>query len=179
MFSSVLWKMISSKALCCAVAFAHVKRRDVLQNWFATVLQVIHWFNPLVWLGFARWRADRELACDALALETAGVGTLLLTRGGDGTHLWNARGRLPGKVTAFSEQLHGNRQEFFEEPSGNNRRLAQADDTSNGHTIIGGEPLDFTRHFGDYELVAETSFNPNPAASAVEPSSEKFGFELD
>src|SRR5262249_23634542 len=51
---------------------AHVKRRDILQNWLGTILQILHWFNPLVWLAFARWRADRELACDALALETAG-----------------------------------------------------------------------------------------------------------
>lgn len=51
---------------------AHVKRRDIAMNWLVAVLQVIHWFNPLVWLGFARWRADRELACDALALDAAG-----------------------------------------------------------------------------------------------------------
>ena len=51
---------------------AHLRRRDLALNWLVTVLQVIHWFNPLLWLGFARWRADRELACDALALETAG-----------------------------------------------------------------------------------------------------------
>ena len=53
---------------------AHVKRRDVLMNWLVAVLQVVHWFNPFVWFGFARWRVDRELACDALALKTAGEG---------------------------------------------------------------------------------------------------------
>ena len=52
---------------------AHVKRRDILFNWLAAILQIFHWFNPLIWFGFARWRGDRELACDALALETAGV----------------------------------------------------------------------------------------------------------
>jgi len=51
---------------------AHVKRRDILFNWLAAVLQIIHWFNPLIWFAFARWRADREPACDALALEAAG-----------------------------------------------------------------------------------------------------------
>ena len=50
---------------------AHLKRRDLLMNWMATGLQIIHWFNPLVWWGFARWRADRELACDAMALAAA------------------------------------------------------------------------------------------------------------
>ena len=53
---------------------AHVKRRDVLMNWLVALLQIVHWFNPLLWFGFMRWRADRELACDALALEKAGEG---------------------------------------------------------------------------------------------------------
>lgn len=53
---------------------AHLKRRDLPLNWLVALLQVAHWFNPLLWLGFARWRADRELACDALALEAAGAG---------------------------------------------------------------------------------------------------------
>jgi len=47
---------------------AHVKRGDMLVNWLVTILQVLHWFNPLVWLGFRRMAADRELAADALAL---------------------------------------------------------------------------------------------------------------
>ena len=52
---------------------AHLKRRDLLVNWVVTLLQMVYWFNPLVWLGFARWRVDRELACDALVLDTAGA----------------------------------------------------------------------------------------------------------
>jgi beta-lactamase regulating signal transducer with metallopeptidase domain/protocatechuate 3,4-dioxygenase beta subunit len=51
---------------------AHIKRRDIAINWLLTFLQILHWFNPLIWIGFARMRADRELACDALALECAG-----------------------------------------------------------------------------------------------------------
>jgi beta-lactamase regulating signal transducer with metallopeptidase domain len=46
----------------------HVKRHDILFGWLMALLQVLHWFNPLVWLAFARMRADRELACDAVAL---------------------------------------------------------------------------------------------------------------
>jgi len=51
---------------------AHLRRRDLWVNWVVAVLQVLHWFNLLVWFGFSRWRADRELACDAMALEAAG-----------------------------------------------------------------------------------------------------------
>ena len=50
---------------------AHLKRRDIAVNWLATLLQILHWPNPLVWLAFARMRSDRELACDELALSFA------------------------------------------------------------------------------------------------------------
>src|SRR5947209_15997841 len=47
---------------------AHIQRHDIPLSWLLTILQVLHWFNPLVWLAFARMKADRELACDALVL---------------------------------------------------------------------------------------------------------------
>jgi bla regulator protein BlaR1 len=47
---------------------AHVKRNDIPVAWLASILQALHWFNPLVWYGFQRMRMDREIACDALAL---------------------------------------------------------------------------------------------------------------
>jgi beta-lactamase regulating signal transducer with metallopeptidase domain len=47
---------------------AHLKRRDVLVNWIATVIAVIHWFNPAAWLVGWRMRVERELACDELVL---------------------------------------------------------------------------------------------------------------
>lgn len=50
---------------------AHYKRLDLPVNWLMTLMQVMHWFNPLVWYGFFRMRTDRELACDALALSHA------------------------------------------------------------------------------------------------------------
>ena len=53
---------------------AHVKRNDIALSWLTTVLQIAHWFNPLVWLAFRRMRVDRELACDDTALRFAGEG---------------------------------------------------------------------------------------------------------
>jgi len=50
---------------------AHLKRNDIPVNWLVTALQILHWFNPVIWFGFARMRADREIACDALALSFA------------------------------------------------------------------------------------------------------------
>lgn len=42
----------------------HLKRRDILFNWITYILEIVYWFNPLVWLAFHRMRLDRELACD-------------------------------------------------------------------------------------------------------------------
>ena len=51
---------------------AHIKRRDMAVHWAATLLNILHWFNPVLWLGFRRMAIDRELACDELALSSAG-----------------------------------------------------------------------------------------------------------
>ena len=50
---------------------AHIRRGDAMLNWLLAVLQILHWFNPVLWFGFRRLRADRELACDELALARA------------------------------------------------------------------------------------------------------------
>ena len=47
---------------------AHLKRRDIYVGWWTAILQILHWFNPLLWLAFHRMRADQEMACDALSL---------------------------------------------------------------------------------------------------------------
>lgn len=48
---------------------AHLRRLDVLVNWVAAAAHALHWFNPLVRIALARLAEERELACDALALE--------------------------------------------------------------------------------------------------------------
>jgi beta-lactamase regulating signal transducer with metallopeptidase domain len=47
---------------------AHLKRHDILIGHLASLLHLFHWFNPLLWFGLRHMRADRELACDSLAL---------------------------------------------------------------------------------------------------------------
>jgi len=51
----------------------HLKRRDVYLGWLISLLQILHWFNPLMWFAFHRMRLDREFACDALAVSTMNV----------------------------------------------------------------------------------------------------------
>ncbi len=49
---------------------AHVKRLDIFCSWLVTFLQILHWFNPVLWFAFNRMRSDLEIACDSLALST-------------------------------------------------------------------------------------------------------------
>ncbi|MGH7451870.1 MAG: M56 family metallopeptidase, partial [bacterium] len=49
---------------------AHVKRLDIFCSWLVTFLQILHWFNPILWFAFNRLRSDLEIACDSLALST-------------------------------------------------------------------------------------------------------------
>jgi ankyrin repeat protein len=51
---------------------AHLKRGDLAVQWLIAVLQILHWFNPVLWYSFRRMRADREPATDALVLSRAG-----------------------------------------------------------------------------------------------------------
>jgi len=63
---------------------AHLRRDDIVIGYLVTLLQVLHWFNPLIALGFRRMRADWELVCDGLALsmltpdETAAYGRTIV-----------------------------------------------------------------------------------------------------
>jgi beta-lactamase regulating signal transducer with metallopeptidase domain len=47
---------------------AHFKRKDIFANYLLLVLQIIHWFNPVVWYCFNCIRQDMELATDELVL---------------------------------------------------------------------------------------------------------------
>jgi beta-lactamase regulating signal transducer with metallopeptidase domain len=47
---------------------AHVKANDVLVNWIAALIQMLHWFNPVIWLAMRCARRDMEHACDARVL---------------------------------------------------------------------------------------------------------------
>jgi len=44
---------------------AHIKRGDLLVNSLYTLLQIVYWFNPLLWLLRRRLQHLRELCCDA------------------------------------------------------------------------------------------------------------------
>ena len=53
---------------------AHLKRGDILIQALIALLQILHWFNPVLWFAFRRMRIDREPATDALVLSRTGEG---------------------------------------------------------------------------------------------------------
>jgi beta-lactamase regulating signal transducer with metallopeptidase domain len=47
----------------------HYVRGDLVWEWLFAVARCLHWMNPAVWLAERLARSERELACDAWALE--------------------------------------------------------------------------------------------------------------
>ena len=47
---------------------SHIKRRDLLVNTIVTLVQVIYWFNPLIWYALYQIKQECEIACDATVL---------------------------------------------------------------------------------------------------------------
>ena len=56
------------RALALAHELGHHVRGDLIANWVALFVLAIHWFNPIAWKAFRAFRADQEMACDALVL---------------------------------------------------------------------------------------------------------------
>lgn len=54
--------------LALAHELGHHVRGDLIANWAALFVLAIHWFNPVAWRAFRAFRADQEMACDALVL---------------------------------------------------------------------------------------------------------------
>ncbi|RYD50934.1 MAG: peptidase M56, partial [Sphingomonadales bacterium] len=54
--------------LALAHELGHHIRGDLIANWVALIVLALHWFNPVAWKAFRAFRADQEMACDALVL---------------------------------------------------------------------------------------------------------------
>lgn len=51
----------------------HYKHKDALLNNISCILQILYWFNPLIWYAFSIMRRDREIACDHSVIRTSGT----------------------------------------------------------------------------------------------------------
>ncbi|MGE3311217.1 MAG: M56 family metallopeptidase [Limisphaerales bacterium] len=53
---------------------AHLKRGDIALNWVLAGIQILHWFNPVVWLALRRLVSVREEVCDEFVLRSCFAG---------------------------------------------------------------------------------------------------------
>lgn len=85
---------------------AHVKRRDGLIEFLASLSLVIYWFNPLVWMVAARSRIERERDCDNAVLNDgvrpSEYASLLLDIAADVSGL----GRPVWRLSTISQSSH-------------------------------------------------------------------------
>ncbi|WNO53076.1 M56 family metallopeptidase [Stakelama saccharophila] len=58
----------SERDLALAHELCHHQRGDLYANWAALAMLAFHWFNPVAWRAFRAFRADQEMACDAVVL---------------------------------------------------------------------------------------------------------------
>ncbi|MDR2889087.1 MAG: DUF5780 domain-containing protein, partial [Lachnospiraceae bacterium] len=49
----------------------HIKRRDYLIKPVAFMILAVHWFNPIVWLGYYLLSKDMEMSCDEAVLRSS------------------------------------------------------------------------------------------------------------
>ena len=49
---------------------AHIRRKDHILKPVGFLLLILHWFNPLVWIGYVMLCRDIELACDEKVIKT-------------------------------------------------------------------------------------------------------------
>jgi beta-lactamase regulating signal transducer with metallopeptidase domain len=58
--------------LIVAHELGHYQRRDLLAQAFIHAAQILHWFNPLIWVAARVARHDCELACDEFVIRRLG-----------------------------------------------------------------------------------------------------------
>lgn len=56
------------RRLALAHELGHHARGDLIANWIALAMLAAHWFNPLAWIAYRKFRADQEMANDARVL---------------------------------------------------------------------------------------------------------------
>lgn len=86
---------------------AHLVRGDLWTNWLLLAARTLHWFNPVAWWAIREVQAEREAACDELALAALGdvdrsayAGTIL-----DLAASLTPSAIAPGMIGLFSSEL--------------------------------------------------------------------------
>lgn len=56
------------RRLALAHELGHHARGDLVANWIALAMLALHWWNPLAWVAYRKFRGDQEMANDARVL---------------------------------------------------------------------------------------------------------------
>ena len=56
----------------CLHELAHLKNGDLIVMQILNILNILYWFNPLVWICFNMVRKDMECVCDQKGIQTLG-----------------------------------------------------------------------------------------------------------
>lgn len=56
------------RKLALAHELGHHARGDLIANWVGLAVLACHWFNPIAWIAYRKFRADQEMANDARVL---------------------------------------------------------------------------------------------------------------
>lgn len=56
------------RKLALAHELGHHARGDLIANWIALAMLAVHWFNPIAWVAYRKFRSDQEMANDARVL---------------------------------------------------------------------------------------------------------------
>lgn len=48
---------------------SHCKNKDISINYILSILQILYWFNPIIWIIFKKIKNDREIICDISVLK--------------------------------------------------------------------------------------------------------------
>jgi beta-lactamase regulating signal transducer with metallopeptidase domain len=56
------------RRLALAHELGHHARGDLIANWIGLAVLAVHWFNPVAWIAYRKFRADQEMANDARVL---------------------------------------------------------------------------------------------------------------
>ena len=140
----------------------HIRRFDPLVLRLTTILTLVHWANPVVWLVASRLQRERELACDTAVLDRLDTthhkeySDVLLTFAA----LFPVQERLPGLVGALQHYSHKN-------------SITRRIDMMKGykksryfHTLLGGLLVFVVAAFGLTRAQVSTQTQPNEPATA-------------
>lgn len=59
---------------------SHVKRQDYLINILQSIIEIVFFYHPLIWIISGKVREERENCCDDMALEVCGNNRLILAK---------------------------------------------------------------------------------------------------